>query len=470
MTRRILGQPDARSLALEAMLAFDEQGAFLVPTVDAACARMGISGPDRGLAVELACGAVRRERTLDAVLSAFSNRGLGHIAPEVRAILHLGIYQMLFLDRIPAHAAVHATVELCHRVDQQQAAGFVNGILRNLARTRPDERVSLSGLADCDAATVPLCHITAAGTDYTGWRFAKALFDDPEESPETYVVQALSLPDWLVERWLKRMTDDEIFQTGAWFSTTGRTCLRVNLLKATREQCLESLQAAGIDVAPGDLPESIRVLGGISVDQLPQLRSGMLSVQDESAQSAVDLLDPQPGETLLDLCSAPGGKTTFMAERMHDRGRVVACETEPDRLQRVRENINRLGLACIDCRTIQPSGSDIPVGPFDGVLVDVPCSNTGVLGKRPEARWRTMLRSLDELIPLQRRLLRDALARTRPGGRVVYSTCSIEPAENRQVVDQLLTEFPGVQLATERHFKPGAPVDGAYQALLRKPL
>jgi 16S rRNA (cytosine967-C5)-methyltransferase len=202
------------------------------------------------------------------------------------------------------------------------------------------------------------------------------------------------------------------------------------------------------------------------VERLPGFAEGLWSVQDESAMAAARLLAPKAGERILDVCAAPGGKTCHLAELSGDAAIITACDISETRLQRVRENVTRLSLQNVKLQLVSRDGHDLPSGPFDAVLVDVPCSNTGVLGRRPEARWRFHEAELQELIPLQTRLLLNACERLVGGGRVVYSTCSLEPEENRGVVDAVLKALPGLQLVTEQVHAAGRPADGAYQALL----
>ena len=182
---------------------------------------------------------------------------------------------------------------------------------------------------------------------------------------------------------------------------------------------------------------------------------------------AAEMLAPRPGETVLDLCAAPGTKTTHLAELMQNRGRIIAADLREEKLARIRENAHRLGLTIIEPVLVSPAGDDIPPAPFDAVLVDAPCSNTGVLGKRPEARWRISPDDIRELAKLQRRLLRTAAERLKPDGRLVYSTCSIEPEENEGSIADLLTHRSDVLLEEQRLFLPGQPADGGFAALLR---
>jgi 16S rRNA (cytosine967-C5)-methyltransferase len=246
--------------------------------------------------------------------------------------------------------------------------------------------------------------------------------------------------------------------------------LRVNLLKSTREELIRLLNERGVEAQPGALPESIRLAVTARVDALPGFAEGFFSVQDESAMLAVDRLSPLPGEKILDLCAAPGTKTTHLAERMQNSGSIVAADIRADRLTRVSENCGRLGISIVQPLLV-PESADHPVpdlatGPFDAVLADVPCSNTGVLGKRPEARWRINPAEIEELASRQLSLLESVCHRIRIGGRLVYSTCSIEPEENDQVVRSLLQRERAMSLVNEWREVPGRPGDGGYQALL----
>jgi 16S rRNA (cytosine967-C5)-methyltransferase len=231
----------------------------------------------------------------------------------------------------------------------------------------------------------------------------------------------------------------------------------------------------GVDAAPGALAESIRLGGTARIDTLPGFQEGLFSVQDESAMLAIDRLAAQPGETILDLCAAPGTKTTHIAERMHNQGSIIATDIRAERLARVAENCIRLGISIVhpilipespDVASNGASALELCSGPFDAILVDVPCSNTGVLGKRPEARWRITQTDIEELAAQQLRLLESACRRLRPGGRLLYSTCSIEPEENEQIVRTVLRREQTLSLVGEWHQVPGRLGDGGYQALL----
>ena len=216
----------------------------------------------------------------------------------------------------------------------------------------------------------------------------------------------------------------------------------------------------------GALPTSIWLDSPTRVDQLPGFAEGEFVVQDESAQQAAELLAPQPGETVLDLCAAPGTKTTHLAELMRNEGRLIATDSSETRLKLVTQNAERLGLSIIETAAVTLEGTNIPAGPFDAILIDAPCSNTGVLGKRPDARWRIQPDDLEELSRIQLLLLLAASSRLKPGGRIVYSTCSIEPDENSSVVEAACHFRPKLKIVEQHELTPGQTSDGGFQCLL----
>jgi 16S rRNA (cytosine967-C5)-methyltransferase len=216
------------------------------------------------------------------------------------------------------------------------------------------------------------------------------------------------------------------------------------------------------------LPESVRLGELVRITDLPGFKQGWFTIQDESAMAAARLLNPAPGTRVWDMCAAPGGKTTHLAEIMQNQGTLLASDIEFRRIMNVEQTRDRLGLNMISTRTIAPDGRNLPDGPFDAILVDAPCSNSGVLGKRPEARHRVTAENVTELAELQARLLRSGLDRLAPGGRLVYSTCSIEPEENHAVVQSVLADRSDVELREEQEHIPGEPADGGYQALLTR--
>jgi 16S rRNA (cytosine967-C5)-methyltransferase len=502
-----------------------------------------LSKYDRPFISELVNGVVRRQATLDALLGAFVTRPRYSIEDQLWTLLQLGLYQLVFMHGVPAHAAVHETVELGRWAQQPRWCGFMNGVFRSIAREIDDSfeatpsasRVPVSvrpALLDARAAakqqtearsptthrTAPSPTITPAPAD-SPWAKATAAKSpppaeepapepvieetvsteiDPRKTPEFrvteiryrsvgkdvfpppetdlagYITAAFGLPEWLITRWSVRFSPDQMLQMAKWFDLRQPLTLRVNQLKTTRDELLaEMREAASGDpttlLEAGDRPESIRYEGPFRIVDLPGFADGRFTVQDETAMSAAALLAPQPGERVLDLCAAPGTKTTHLAELMNGEGSIVATDVDLGRLRKIEENADRLGFSSmIHPLVIREDLSELPEGPFDAILIDVPCSNTGVLGKRPEVRSRITPEDIDELVVTQKKLLDAAASLVAPGGRIVYSTCSVEPEENSGVVAQFLQKSSNFELVETQEFIPGDPTDGGYQVLLRR--
>ena len=413
-----------------------------------------VAAADRRLATELVYGVVRRQATLNALIQPHVRRPRKDVEGTLWTLLQLGAYQLVFLSSIPPHAAVHETVQLAKWLREPRWSGFLNGVLRSVASSTLDEYVT-----EPAADAVPIA-------DGRYRKLGQAIFADPQQQLCEYVTRAFGFPRWLIERWQQRSDSRQLLRLGFWFNTAAKMCLRVNSLKTDRDAVLKAFAKANIVARTGGVPESVWLDGPVRIQELPGFQDGCITVQDESAMEAGRLLAPQPGETVLDLCAAPGTKTTHLAELMQNRGTIIAADVRRERLALVEESCQRLGTEIVDTRLLAEDASDVPTGPFDAVLVDVPCSNTGVLGKRPEARWRIHPGDLDELAALQKKLLFAAIERIQPKGRVVYSTCSIEPEENQQVVRATLSRHPELNLVDEINHIPGQPADGGYQALI----
>jgi len=462
-----------------------------------------LSRMDRRLVSELVNGVVRREATLDAVLRHYIERPRFRMEPPLWTLLQLGVYQLVLMPGLPPHAAVDETVQLAHWLREPRWTSFLNGVLRSIARDVTDDftdapgedtvpvelrprraAVALDAVQDEGSAVdnepdVPLpttgpyskfrVPVMTAGIRYR--RLGKSVFPSPDADLPGWIAQAFGLPAWLVHRWSRRMSGSELLDLAAWLERRQPMTLRVNPLKGTRNELLarfaatEGLSAPGV-VQPGNRPESILYDGPVRVIDLPGFSDGFFTVQDETAMSAGALLAPEPGQLVLDLCAAPGTKSTHLAELMRNEGRIIAADVEPRRLPRIEENAQRLELTIIEPLRIRRNLENLPEGPFDAVLIDAPCSNTGVSGKRPEVRTRLAPTDLEELSGIQSRLMEAAVPLVKVGGRLVYSTCSIEPEENTDIVQQFMARHPDWKLAQELTFLPGRPSDGGYQALL----
>lgn len=409
---------------------------------------------DRRLVTQLVMGVVRRRATLDALLKPFVKTPHHAVQPRVWDVLHLGAFQLALLTHIPKHAAVHESVELATHVGSPQAKGFVNGVLRRVSELVTDEFVE-----DPYTDTLPV--------EGNYRKLAQPVFADPDGNEAAYLAAAFSWPRWLADRWLKQHDWHECLRLGFWFNAPPPLWVRVNKLNVDRESYRLRLAAATIAAEPGEHPQSLKLPDGGSVRELPGYHDGDFAVQDVSAMGVAAAVNPSPGMRVLDLCAAPGGKTTHLAELMQNRGQIVACDIEQRRLDTVTSLCQRLGISIVEPKLLKEN-EEPPVGPFDAALVDVPCSNTGVLGRRPEVRWRIQPREFEFLIRLQTRLLLTAIDRVKPGGVIVYSTCSIERDENQGVVSAILRAIKGLTLEAEHAAIPGRPGDGGYWARLRK--
>lgn len=442
-----------RQLAWHVLQQHDHSGQFLQDVLTACDSRHSLSAQERAAAVEIASGVVRRCRTIDVLLMSQITRPRHQVETDLWRLLRVGVWQLAF-GRTPDHAAVDTTVELCRSLDRERWTRFANGVLRGTGRLlTPDQ---------CEtpvASALPMSHGIYR-------QLTTAVFADPQIHLPDYVADGFSLPLPLAERWVARMSREELLAACFHACNPPVMTLRVNRLRSDGEAVRRLLTEHGCRVEPGHIEGSLLVTGASRVERLPGFAEGLWSVQDESAMAAALLLGPKAGERILDVCAAPGGKTCHLAELSGDAAFITACDISETRLQRVRDNVTRLSLQNVKLQLVSRDGHDLPSGPFDAVLVDVPCSNTGVLGRRPEARWRFHEAELQELIPLQTRLLLNACERVVGGGRVVYSTCSLEPEENRGVVDAVLKALPEMRLVTEQVHAAGRPADGAYQALL----
>jgi 16S rRNA (cytosine967-C5)-methyltransferase len=452
-------RPSARSVALAVLLECRKKEAFIQEVLDRQLRQTELPPADRRLATQLAYGVLRRRGTLDALIRPLLVRRRDQVEPWLWDILRLGAFQLALLTHIPAHAALFETVELAERWGRPRTKGFVNGVLR-----------ALSSVVTDDLATEPAADALPV-EEGRYRRLARPALPDPALHRVEYLASGFAWPAWLAERWLGRFGWDECLRLGFWFAGPAPVWLRVNRLRCRRPDLLAAFQTAGIPAEPGTHSDAVRLMGAAAIRDLPGYAEGWFSVQDESAMRVADALAPAPGNLVLDLCAAPGGKATHLAEMMNNQGSVVACDVYEPRLRSLSDSCRRLGVDIVETRVCGPKQhEDPPTGPFDAVLVDVPCSNTGVLGKRPEARWRLQPKDFPHLVVLQTKLLLQACERVKPGGAVVYSTCSIEPEENQRVVGAVLQGMRDMVLEVEAEHVPGRPADGGYWARLRRKL
>jgi 16S rRNA (cytosine967-C5)-methyltransferase len=415
-------------------------------TFQRAVQRAPLPAADRALATELAYGAVRQQGLLDAWLDLLGKVSASRQPPKLRWVLQLGVYQLLFCRGIPAAAAVSTAVELARQVGLARLAPVVNGLLRELLRRRQ-----------------------AGGTDAEPWQGLPC-----PDDPAAALALRRSLPLWLAAALLSWLPPEQAEAVAAACNVAPRLDLRVNRLRASAGATMQALAAAGVAAEPiAGLPLGLALSGRSGeLARLPGYGEGHWSVQDRSAQQVVLLLDPQPGEWILDACAAPGGKTTQIAEAMGDRGQVWALDRSAARLQRLASNARRLGLGCIDL--LEADATELLAlrpewqGRFDRLLIDAPCSGLGTLARHADARWRITPAAIAELAALQQQLLAALAPLLRPGGQLVYATCTLHPRENGDQVTAFLAAHPGWHLQQQWQRWPGDG-DGFYAALLQAP-
>ena len=400
--------PNSRTLAFLALKNVYQKKAYtdvalnrVIKSVDKS---VEIGQSDRSFACELVYGIVRRQRTLDTLIDILGKKRAAQQPPDLRVILHIGLYQLRYLDRIPASAAVNTSVELAKEQGIAKLGGVVNGLLRGYIR--------------------------------------QAEKSDPLQLPDKAIARLgikHSFPDWIVETWLEQLPIEEVDRLLAWFNRSPKIDLRVNILKTTVSEVEAALKDAGISVERiPNLPQGLRLESAGAVTDLPGYKQGWWVIQDSSAQLVTHLLDPQPGETIIDACAAPGGKTTHIAELMQDTGQIIACDRAAKRLNKVRENAARLQLQSIEIEAGDSRNKSEFTNIADRVLLDAPCSGLGTLHKRPDIRWKQTSQAIRELFQLQRELLEETAIWVKPKGILVYATCTLNVLENEKVIQSFL--------------------------------
>lgn len=419
------------------LLQHREGSHFLEYLLERELAGAQISGPDRALIQQLTYGVVRWEKTLEWLIDQKTRERPAK--PALQMLLRLGLYQLFWLDRIPDHAAVNETVELAKRLGFKSQAGFINAVLRGLLRERDLTRQKLEKLRQRDPA------------------------------------KGYSHPDWLYARWRERWGETDTRRLMEWNNTPPPTFARLNSIKTDAQKLTQAWASENVKFIPALpfdwLPDNLifELLEHPSLPTLRTFQDGWFYVQDPSTLLAVRELAPQPGEIILDMCAAPGGKTTYIGQLIGNNGRIVATDLSPGRLELLRENITRLGITCATTEAWSPGFSRSGQSPFDRILLDVPCSNTGVMRRRVELRWRLSPDELQRLVTEQRDLLEHATLLLKPGGTLVYSTCSLEPEENADLIQAFLTTHPNFRLVREATLLPFRnAVDGAYVATLAR--
>ncbi len=411
-------------MATEILLKVDTRRSYADRLLEHAFETNRFDARDRALLTELTYGTLRWRGRLDGALKRWLRRPFEDTDPFLRNLLRLAMYQLMFLDKIPTYAVLDQAVEAAKRYANVKTGGFVNGVLRNYLRSgkpprKPDLRTSSTAM----------------------------------------VAEYWSHPEWLVASWLNDFDPAEIEMLLETNNIEPPLVLRVNRRRGTREDLLSLLPGSGIQAAPAPYaPEGLVLQSHSDIVQLPGFAEGLFLVQGEASQLVAYLLDPQPGERILDACAAPGGKTTHIAELMADDGAIDAVDISSSGIARIAQNAGRLGLKsiCVVEADMTRDLGDRLAPSYDRVLVDAPCSGFGTLRSHPEIKWNRTVRDIERLARLQREILMSAARYVKPGGVLVYSTCTLMERENEMVVEDFLMRHGGFVLECASGFLPGA--------------
>jgi 16S rRNA (cytosine967-C5)-methyltransferase len=403
MTKEKKGVYDGRRLALETLIRVEQDRAYANRVLHALFLRLDPTPENRAQATALVYGSLRHITRIDHLLSQMiTKKPIMSLTPAIRNLLRLSIYELDFTDT-PSYAVVNTSVRMAKLYGHEGVARLVNGVLRNYQRTKIE--LSLPSFS---------------------------------QDPIEHLIVSHSHPRWLIESWLHQWDAQRVHQLVRINNGPAPLSMRVNTLRTNRDKLLAELNKDEVITEVSQiLPEALRLFRATSLDHLPVLMHGDALIQDIGSMMITHLMAPQPGQQIVDLCAAPGGKTTHMAQLMKNKGYIWAIDQYVERTNRIIESAQRMGIEIINVQTAD-ARSWQPPHLVDGVLLDAPCTGTGVIRRRPDLRWRRQLKDLDELVALQEELLTAAASMLKPGGRLVYSTCSIQNQENEEQIVEFL--------------------------------
>jgi 16S rRNA (cytosine967-C5)-methyltransferase len=405
-----------RGTAVKILNRVERSDAYLDRVLETEMRNTDMNELDKGLMNEIVTGVVRWQMKIDWVLTGFFHGNFTKAETNIKNALRVALYQILFLDKVPHSAAVNESVEFIKRLRGQKVADLVNGVLRNILRNLDNIR-----------------------------------YPDFKENKIQHLAVVESHPTWMVKRWINRFGYDEAKKLLVANNERPDLTLRVNRLKIDFNYFLSQLEQHQIQFTRSEyLDFFVRVKHMAGIGSSDMFRLGFFVVQDESAGLVVKLLDPKPGDRVIDMCSAPGGKTTFIGELMKNVGEIVAVDRYETRLNLVKNACQRLGIA--NAHYIAADAATVQTAPAERVLVDAPCSGLGVLAKKPDAKWKREPEDLVNLVQTQRAILENAGKHVKPEGVLVYSTCTTEPEENFEVITSFLTDHPEFSIEAAGQF------------------
>jgi 16S rRNA (cytosine967-C5)-methyltransferase len=458
------GQKNAREIATAVLNRFDPKRGYaavilydLLPQTN-----------ETQRATDLVFGTIRNRSAIDKVIAEFSGRPVERIQPELLNIIRVASFELIYCPQAPEYSIVNEAVNMAKALARKKQTAFVNAVLRQIERHIQHRQIPLSQ-AD-PQKTFPQSNVT-------GCQFDKEIFADLQTSPAEYFSIAFSLPEWLLTDWLTEFSEEQVRQICFASNRRPSIYIRPNTLKTTTQQLAEKFHAEDVDfeIVPLDnlqISRMIKIKSPRAITGLPGFQEGLFTVQDITAALPARLLNPQPGWKILDLCAAPGTKTTQLAELTEDSAKIIATDIDPERLKSVKDNTARLGINSVSIVGYENLEKDMAqIVRFDAVLLDAPCSNTGVLAKRIEVRYRVSPKAIKELAKTQASLLAAVVKMLKPKGRICYSTCSIQRAENSQLVKDFLRKNPDFELDFELLTLPSAQEfdrDGGYVAVITR--
>ena len=413
-----------RGIAVKILNRIERTDSYLDKLLDVELRSDELNDLDKRFLTELTHGVVRWKTRLDFIIEQFCKNKFAMQDPNIRNAMRVALYQILFLSKIPHAAAVNEAVEFVKKIRGQKAANLVNAVLRNIIRN-----------------------------------LNKLPTPDHETDPVQYLSIMYSHPSWMVKRWVDRYGLYETEQLLSANNERPTIVVRANTLKTTADELVKLFEERNIRNTRSKYLENFIKVGHLSgIYNLDLFEKGYFSVQDESSGLVVKLLDPKPEETVIDLCSAPGGKTTFIGELMKNQGKIIAVDKYEHRLNLVKQSCERLGVENVEF--IPKDALEVDVEPADKVLVDAPCSGLGVIQKKPDIKWKRELSDIRNLAKTQVELLEKASKLVKNGGVIVYSTCTIEPEENIEVVKEFLSRHPEFKIDDARNYLPSDIVNG----------
>jgi 16S rRNA (cytosine967-C5)-methyltransferase len=403
----------SRELAMDVLVRVEQQQAYSNIALNQALLKANLPRSEAGLVTELVYGTIQRLNTIDYLLNRFLSKGVVKLEPWVRNLLRLSLYQIHYLDRIPPHAAVNEAVTIAGRKGHKGISGMVNAVLRNILR-QPEK------------LQIPVNLPTAQSIALT-----------------------YSHPEWMVKRWIHQFGEDETRRICESNNNPPHTSIRVNRKQTSPEQLIAQLNEQGYSATRSAIaPDGIIVEGGGNMAMTPWYNEGAISIQDESSMLVARIVDPQPGMKVLDCCAAPGGKTTHMAELMNDQGTIIAFDIHEHKKQLIDAQAKRLDLHIVQARVgdARELSHLLAEHTFDRILLDAPCSGLGVIRRKPDLKWAKLESDIREIRTIQSSILHQIHNLLKPGGLLVYSTCTTEYEENQAIINEFLAEHPDFSL------------------------